>query len=279
MSPPAAATAPAATSSALLVDSHSHSLEEHQSVPISATSAFASAFDSLPNGTDSPRVEKSTAGLQVQLQSMSQSPSDSRETVNASATASAGRAASAATAANESAPLSRVAPLTPIDLSDEHFVSIAPATATAAAAACERNDADAGEGTAALIRPPVPAELALNLVAQWHRTRDNRKKEESTVTSVLSVLVLVATAAAILLLLYFFYDILGMPVPAAVSVSVSYKPRVAYRIQVNSPPLPLLTVYIFFGFFLFYSGVALTACVIKLLDLSGVPQPRLFFYR
>ena len=162
-----------------------------------------------------------------------------------------------------------------VPLSEEPYVTIAPLSA--AGDAGHANGAAPGERahshSPARTRPPLPAHLSLNLLSQWHRS--TRKEEEScsVLKGVLSVVYLVGCAASTLLLLYFFYDVFGV-----------YHLCLCLCLCLSNLVFSLCTllstaVYIFFGLFIFYAGVALSAIAIKLLDLAAVPQPQFFFYR
>ena len=93
-------------------------------------------------------------------------------------------------------------------LSEQPFVRIAPLAAVGAAG--QTSGAVPGERVRTRIRPPLPAYLSLNLVAQWHRSLRKRDDKDSPLKAVLFVLFLVGCATCILLLLYFFYDALGV---------------------------------------------------------------------
>ena len=209
---------------------------------------------------------------------------DSAERVSASESRPPAQAASA-----ESDPLCASQTLSrsgaaPLSEEPEPFVRIAPLAAVGAAG--QTSGAAPGERVSTRIRPPLPAYLSLNLVAQWHRLR-KRNDKESPLKAVLSVLCLVGWAACTLLLLYFFYDVLGVcrlhsALEPRLQVTSNCMLTFACMFIATAPSCmftPSTAVYFFFGLFLFYAGVALSACVIKLLDLTSVPQPQFFFYR
>ena len=231
--------------------------EEQPSVPLgSSTSAGNSTPDGNDAATGAPRR-------------------DSAEGVGASESRPPAQAASAESdplCAHQTHSASHAAPLSE---EPEPSVMIAPLPATGAAGQ------PSGAAPGDRVRPPLPTHLSLNLVAQLHRMRD-QDENESFVKAVLSVLFLVCCTASVLLLLYFFYDVLGVcRLRSALEPRLKLTSHCTFSVALLCLFLTLLytAVYVFFGFFLLYAGIALTACAIKLLDLTSVPQPKFFFYR
>ena len=163
--------------------------EEQPSLPLGSST---SAGSSTPVGNDAARGAPRR---------------DSAERVSASESRPAAQAASA-----ESDPLCARQTLSrslAARLSEEPFIRIAPLAAVGAAG--QTSGTVHGERMRTRIRrPPLPAYLSLNLVAQWHRSLHKRDDKESPLKAVLFVLFLVVCATCILLLLYFFYDALGV---------------------------------------------------------------------